>query len=497
MATVIDEPLPQLGCYDVVIIGAGFVGSMIARQLSRFKGRFALVEKNAFPCFGVSKASLAQIHLPDFCPPGSLKGRLGRDAPARFKILARELDVAYREMDELWLALEPAHLTSLAAAKQRGEANGATGFEIIGPQKVLELEPHVTQDVVGGLFGKGVGVIHPPEWGFALVENAVQNGVAVHLNTAVTDIVAQDDGSFRVVTSKGIVDTRFVINAAGLYADEIAWMVGDHRIRLTLRKGTMLIFDKSASHLVRHMIFGTFSEDHSQDLAPTSHGNLILGVHYVKPDHKQDTKVSRTGIRETLKLGQQLVPALSQRDIITSFAGILATNNMAAEGDFYISASEHTPGVLHIIVGAPGLTAAPAIADLVIDLLADAGLQIEEKRTFQKRRMGWHRFQGASLDEKQTLIAENQKFGHIVCRCEQVTEAEIEAAIQRGADSIDAVKHLTRAGMGRCQGGFCGISVLKHLARQLDIAPGEVSKMGNGSSHVLKSSRAVNKIQGR
>ena len=490
VTTFTDEPLPQLGRYDVVIIGAGVVGSMIARQLSRLKGRFALLEKETFPCFGVSKSSLAQIHLPDFCPPGSLKGRLCRDAPARFKILARELDVAYREMDEIWLALEDSHLDNLAAAKQRGEANGAVGFEMIGPQKVLELEPHITQDVVGGLFARGVGVIHPPEWGFALVENAVQNGVAVHLDTAVTDIVAQDDGSFQVVTSKGIVYTRFVVNAAGLYADEIAWMVGDHRIRLALRKGTMLIFDKSASHLVRHMIFGTFSEGHSQDLAPTCHGNLILGVHYVKPDHKNDTTVSRTGIRETLKLGQQLVPSLSQRDIITSFAGTVATNNMAAEGDFYISPSEQTPGVFHVILGVPGLTAAPAIADLVIDQLADAGLQMEEKKAFQKKRIGWPRFQDAGFNEKQTLIAKNPKYAQIVCRCEQVTEAEIEVAVQRGADNIDAVKHLTRAGMGRCQGGFCGISVLKHLSKQLDIDPADVTKMGDGS-------RAVFAVRGR
>jgi len=205
----------------------------------------------------------------------------------------------------------------------------------------------------------------------------------------------------------------------------------------------------------------------------------------VKPKHKHDTEVGRENIRETVKLGQELVPALSEKDVITGFSGILQSNNKAANGDFFVGPSTRTPGVIHVLVGAPGLTAAPGIADLVIKMLTDLGLQAEEKKDFQRNRMGWLRFEPASLDEKQAMVSSNSKYGHIVCRCEKVTEAEILEAIRRGADTMDGVKHLTRAGMGRCQGGFCGIRVLNHLAGQLGIRPTQVTKKGEGSHQIV------------
>jgi glycerol-3-phosphate dehydrogenase len=249
----------------------------------------------------------------------------------------------------------------------------------------------------------------------------------------------------------------------------------------------MLIFDKSASHLVGHMIFGTSSAPHSQNVAPTVHGNLIAGVHYVEAEHKTDTRVSRDGIRETLKLGQQLVPALSEADIITSFAGILANNSMASDGDFYIAPSVRQPHVIHVIVGAPGLSAAPGIADYVINLLDDAGFKTEEKKNVRLRRRNWPRFECASIEQRQQMIAENPKHGHVLCRCEKVTEAEIREAIRNGARTMDAVKHLTRAGMGRCQGGFCATFVLEQLVEELGVAPTHVTKCGPGSQQILRS----------
>ena len=482
--------IPQMGDFDVIIIGGGIIGAIIARQLSKFKGRFAVLEKAAFPGCGVSKASLSQIHLPDFCPPGSLKGRLCRNAPARFKALATELEVLYREVDEIWLALEPEQVSDLEAAKARAESHGAAGFEIIGPQRVRELEPHVTPEAVAGLYAKGLGVIYTPEWNFALIENAVQNGVRLYLQTEVVDIGKTKDGTYFLTTHQGTLTAKYVINAAGLFADEIARMVGDTHIQLSLRKGTMLIFDKSVSHLARHMIFGSFSESHSQDIAPTAHGNLILGAHYVKTDKKSDTRVSRQGIQETLKLGRQLIPALSEKDVITSFVGILANSNMSRDGDFFIAPSVQTPGVIHVMVGAPGLSAAPAIADYVVQLLGDAGWRTAEKADFDPRRRGWPRFETASMAKKQQMIDTDPKYGHVLCRCEQVTEAEILQSIYRGARTMDAVKHLTRAGMGRCQGGFCAPFVLKQLANELGIPPTRVTKSGPGSHQVLKMTKA-------
>ena len=480
---------PHIGDYDVIVIGAGIVGAMIARQLSKIQGRFAVLEKAAFPGFGVSKASLSQIHLPDFCPPGSLKGKLCRDAPARFKRLANELNVLYREVDELWLALDPAQVADLEAAKARAASHGATGFEIIGPQQIRELEPHVTPKAVAGLYARGLGVIYTPQWNFALIENAVQNGVHLHLHTEVVDIAKTRNGIYRLTTNQGTLTTSYVINAAGLYADEIARMAGDDHIHLSLRKGTMLIFDKAASHLVRHMIFGTFSDSHSQDIAPTTHGNLILGVHYVPTNDKTDNKVSRDAIGKTFELGRQLVPALSPEDIITSFAGILAKPTMTPDGDFYIAASQHFPGVIHVVVGAPGLSAAPAVAEYVMQLLVDAGMPAEEKTDFNPKGAGWPAFETASISKKQQMIDADSKYGHIICRCEQVSEAETITAIRRGAHSMDAVKHLTRAGMGRCQGGFCGAFVLKRLAAELGVAPTQVTKSGPGSWQIVKMTK--------
>jgi glycerol-3-phosphate dehydrogenase len=268
-------------------------------------------------------------------------------------------------------------------------------------------------------------------------------------------------------------------------------MAGDGHIQLSLRKGTMLIFDKSVSHLAQHMIFGSFSESHSQDIAPTAHGNLIAGVHYVKTDKKSDTQVSREGIQETLKLGRQLIPALSEKDVITSFAGILAISNTSRDGDFFIAPSEHAPGVIHVMVGAPGLSAAPALAEYVVELLGDAGWRTAEKAGFNPRRLGWPRFATAPPEKKQQMIDTDPKYGHVVCRCEQVTEAEILGSIRRGAGTMDAVKHLTRAGMGRCQGGFCAPFVLKQLANELDIPATRVTKNGPGSHQILKMTKAV------
>lgn len=467
--------------YDVIVIGAGIIGSMIARELSRFQIRGALIDKGPFPGFGVTKSGMAQIHSTDFCPPGTLKGKLCLDAPVRFKRLADQLDVTYREVDELWLALEPSQIANLEAAKERGEGHGATGYEIIGAKRIRELEPHVTEKAVAALYIRGLGVIHPPEWSFALTENALQNGIHLYLNTSVLNIQKTEEEKYVVQTSKGPFKTRFIVNAAGLFADEIAWMVQDHHIRLTLRKGSIAIFDKSVSHLVRHMIFGTFSESHSQNIAPTAHGNLILGIYYTRPENKGDTKVSREGIREIMKLGKELVPALSERDIITSFAGILAGNTMMTNGDFYIAPSEHVPGLIHVVAGAPGLTAAPGIADLVVKMLFDAGIDMEEKKAFQEKRTGWPRFSAAIPEKQEDMIASNSKYGHIICRCEKVSEGEVLEAIHRGASTLDAVKHVTRAGMGRCQGGFCGPLALGLLSKELSIPVREVTKKGDGS----------------
>jgi glycerol-3-phosphate dehydrogenase len=313
--------------------------------------------------------------------------------------------------------------------------------------------------------------------------------LSLHLNSSVTGISRIRDFDFIVTTPQGSYRTRFIVNAAGLFVDEIARMVGDEDIHLILTKGTMAVLDKSVSHLARNMIYGTFGKDHSQLITPTAHGNLLIGLGtFTKPEDKSDTKVTRESLREVIQMGKELVPALADKDVITTFAGIRSDNTKAsASGDFYIDHSEHSPGVIHAAIGSPGLTAAPAIAELIVKMLDEAGLRLEENKDFQESRSGWLRFETSSPEERQALIASNSQYGHIVCRCEKVSEAEILEAIHRGADSMDAVKHLTRAGMGRCQGGFCGISVLNHLAQHTGLAPAQITKKGEGSYQIIES----------
>jgi glycerol-3-phosphate dehydrogenase len=333
------------------------------------------------------------------------------------------------------------------------------------------------------LYVRGLGCIYPPEWAFALVENGVQNGLHLYLGTPVTAVDKEEDATYRVRTPKGNVRTKYIVNAAGLFADEVAWMVGDQDVRLILRKGIMAILDKSVSHLLQnHMVYGTFSPRHSQVLAPTAHGNLILGISYTKPERKDDTEVTREGLQEIVRMGKELVPALSEKDIIAGFTGLVADNNKAPmNGDFYVAHSEHAPGVIHVVVGGPGLTASPAIAELVIQMLSEAGMQMDEKKFFQKKREAWPRVSALPREERGERIKANPKYGRVVCRCEQVSEGEIAEVIRRGAISLDAVKHVTRAGMGRCQGNFCSHSVLTVLAEERHISAAEVAQKGNDS----------------
>ena len=475
--------------YDVAIIGAGIVGSAIARELSRYEGRVALLDKEPFPGFGVTKSGISMIHSPLMCPPGTLKEKLCMGATARYKKLAIELKVDFKEVDELFLALDPSHIANLETLWKRGKEYGLEGCEIIGPEKIHELEPHVTPKALSALVVRGLGSIYPPEWAFALSENACQNGVRLHFRTPVTGIDTKKDFAYVVHTEKEPFKSRYIINAAGLFADEIAAMVGDRDIELTLTKGTMAIFDKSVSHLLGRMVYGTFSGSHSQMMTQTVHGNLMIGLgHFSKPEHKRDTSVTPEKLQKIIRMAKELVPSLPEREIIATFAGIRSENNMVTKGDFYIAHSSKAPGVIHGVIGSPGLTAAPAIAERIIQMLQEAGLKLIDKRSFRKERREGPRLSDPSFETRRSVMASNPGYGRMVCRCEQVTEGEIEDAIQRGADTFDGVKHLTRAGMGRCQGGYCSLPVMSLLAKRLGVGLGQVTKKGGRSRQVFSPS---------
>ncbi len=252
----------------------------------------------------------------------------------------------------------------------------------------------------------------------------------------------------------------------------------------------MAILDKSVSHLARNMIYGTFGKDHSQLITPTAHGNLLIGLGtFTKPEDKRDTRVTRESLKEVVQMGRDLVPAISDKDVITAFAGIRSDNTKAsAPGDFFIDHSEHSPGVIHAAIGSPGLTAAPAIAELIVRMLGEAGLPLEEKKDFQEKRNGWVRFETSSQEERQALIASNSRYGHMVCRCEKVTEAEIFEAISRGADTMDASeashesRHGTVSGWDSAGSASSTISLNTH-----GLPPDQITKKGEGSYQVIES----------
>ncbi len=475
------------GPYDVLVIGAGMVGAMILRKLSRFRLRVAAVEREPQPGFGVTKSSLSYIHRNHFNPPGSLRARLCRGAPERFRDLAGELGVGYREADELNLAFDESQAREVRTRKEWGERNGEATFRFIGREETLRLEPHLARDFTLATHSRAHGMIHPPEWAFALVESARANGAAVFLETEVTGIGREADGTFRVVTDRGSLRARFLVNAAGLHADRIAAMGGDGHVRLHPTRGTFAIFDPAASPLLRHLVYvGGLDPACSHMLGPTLHGNLILGLgRFREPESRTDTRVTREALDEILGMGRRILPGLPEGDLITSFAGIKTTNNLAENGDFFIGSAGASPRLIHALIGSPGITASPGIARHVLDLLADAGLELAAKPDFLPAPPRPPRFRDAGPEEREALVRRDPARGHLVCRCEQVSEAEVREAVRRGARTVDGVKHLTRAGMGRCQGGFCGPWVLKLLAAELGVPLEAVTRRGRGSEEVV------------
>ncbi|MBN2323461.1 MAG: FAD-dependent oxidoreductase [Spirochaetes bacterium] len=463
--------------FDVVVIGAGIVGSMLLRELSRFECEIAVVEQFPQPGFGVTKSSLSYIHRNHFNPPGTLAAKLCAGARKAFRKLSDELRVDYKETGEFLLALEPSHIPQMMKRKQWGEQNGETGFRIMKGSEVLRREPEVNPAVLSAVYSSGHGMIYPPEWAFALVENACSNGAHAFFGTKVIGIAGNDDGLFTIHTGNGTIRSRFIVNAAGNKAAKIASMTGDDGIELTLSRGTFAIFDKIHSSLVRNILYvGGGDPAVSQVVGPTVSGNLILGLGSFKtPDSTEDTKVTRESLDEIIAMGRDIVPDLPVTDIITFFAGIKSVNNLEEGGDFHIGYSDLSRRVIHLLIGSPGVTASPGIARHVIDLLSDGGLSLVEKKLFDSSR-----------EKKEDDWDKGQKWpcGRIVCRCENVTEATIQNAIERGARTIDGVKHLTRAGMGRCQGGFCEGRIIRYLSEALGIEPTEITKKGEGSEQI-------------
>lgn len=467
---------------DVVIIGGGVVGCCIARELSRFELKTTLIEKEDDVAEGTSKANSAIIHAGFDATPDTWKAKLNVLGNRMYPQLCKELDVPFKQNTSLVVAVGEEEKNNLDVLFKKGLQNGVKDLSIIGKDKLLEMEPNLSPDVTAALYAPTGGIVCPYEFTIALAENASINGVDFIFNAPAIEINKTEKDTFIIKTLKGNIETKFIINAAGLFADSISKMAGAEEYTITPRKGEYLIFDKQCGDLVSRTIFPTPTKISKGILvAPTVDGNVFIGPNSNNIEDKEDKKVTQAGIDEIVSGARKLVPALPMRNVITSFAGLRAVSNT---NDFIIKASKKVKGFINVGgIQSPGLSAAPAIAEMVVDILKDEDLELEIKKDFNPHRPKKYRFRELDDDTRRKLIERNPAYGHIICRCETVTEAEIVDAIKRpvGARSVDAVKRRTRAGMGRCQGGFCSPRVVEILSRELGKSPLEITKKGPGS----------------
>ncbi|KYO65474.1 NAD(P)/FAD-dependent oxidoreductase [Thermovenabulum gondwanense] len=480
---------------DVVIIGGGVVGTAIAYELGKYNLDVVLLEKGDDVASGTTKANSAIIHAGYDAKPGTLKAKLNVRGNFLFSKICEELDVPFKRIGSLVLAFNDEEIKEIENLLERGKINGIPQIEIIGKEDILKMEPNVNKEVKAALFAKTAGIICPYELAQAFGENAFLNGVEFKFNSPVIGIEKLKDG-FIVKTTHEDIHARFIINAAGVYADEIARMANAEEYKIIPRKGEYLLFDKSVGNIVNKVLFPTPTKISKGILvSPTVDGNFFIGPNSNNQESKEDTSVTLEGIEEIIKGAQRLVPNIPLKSVITSFAGIRA---VAETDDFVINASQKVKGFINAGgIQSPGLSAAPAIAEMVIEILKDEGLQLNYKQNYICGRPKKFRFRELTNEQRKKLIEENPDFGHIVCRCETVTKAEIIDAIRRplGAKSLDAVKRRTRAGMGRCQGGFCSPRIAEILSKELNIEQTQVTKFGPGSE-ILKGRVKEFEIEG-
>jgi glycerol-3-phosphate dehydrogenase len=488
--------------YDLVIVGAGVVGSLIARALSRFKLDILLVEKESDVGAAASAANTAIIHAGYDPVPGSLKAAMNVLGNRMWDGLADELGFAFERRGDYVVAIGERELPKLHSLLERGKRNGVLGMDMISGEAMRQREPTVNPDVTGALWASTGGICDPFAVTSAAAENAVMNGVTLMLETAFEDFVMQDGRIVAVRTSRGTFGCRWAINAAGLYSDEVMHRAGVRpEFRITPRRGEYHVLDR-AEITVNSVMFPVPSPISKGILVTTTtHGNAIIGPNAHEVADKEDWSVTRAGLEEVWRGATKLVPGLSPRQTIASFAGLRAGGNARCQTpgvdydhDFLVEIPKNVHGFVNLGgIESPGLTSAPAIAERVIELLQDAGEPFEEKRLWNPIRPPRPRFRDLSWEERALLVQRDPRYGRIVCRCETVMEGEIVAEIHAPipARTYDAIKRRTWLGTGRCQGAFDAPRVAEILARELGLSPLAVTKKGPGSELLARPTKAT------
>ena len=472
--------------YDVAIIGAGVVGTLIARELSAYDLSVVLLEKCNDVAMGTTKANSAIVHAGFDAEPGTLKAKLSIKGCCMMESVCEELGVPYKNIGSLVIAFNDTQMHTLTNLLLRGNQNGVQDLRIIGQDKLRELEPNVNVNAKGALWAPTAAIICPYGLAIAAAENAVTNGVELKRNFEVKNVSTEDDGTLVLSSGQESVSASYVINSAGVYADKVAKLFGDNDYKIIARKGEYFLFDKKMDGLVKRVVFQCPTKMGKGVLiAPTTHGNVIIGPNAEDVDDKDNCATSAKGTEEVLKTARRSITKLSTVDLITSFAGLRAHN--ANSNDFFIEYSKTNKRVIHLVgIESPGLTAAPAIAKYVCSMFMDVAGKQKKNRNYNPVRPEPVRVKELADEQLRELIEKDSAYGRIVCRCETVSEGEIIDAIRApvGATDVDGVKRRTRSGMGRCQGGFCGSKVAEILAREMGVDINTITKSG-GNSNLL------------
>lgn len=465
--------------YDVAIIGAGITGCAIARELSKYDLNVVMIEKCDDVSNGTTKANSGIVHAGYDAINGTLKAKLNVLGNEMYDNICEELNVPFKRNGSLVIGFNDDDMRTIESLFKRGIKNKVKGLEIIDKQTLESMEPNVSDKAAGALYAGTGGIVSPYELAIAMAENAAENGVEFLLSTEVTNLTREND-KFVIEAGGKNIETSFVINAAGLFSDNISAFMGEKDYKIIPRRGEYCLFDKREGNIVKRVIFQTPTERGKGILVtPTVHGNLLIGPNAIVMDKRDDVSTTAEGMDEVISGARKSVKNINMRKVITSFTGIRAT---PSTGDFIINSP--FKGFINAAgIESPGLTSAPAVALYVCDILQNSGLKLNKKKDYNPKRENTKRFIDMTEDERSAALKENPLYGRMICRCEFVTEGDIVSAIRRplGARSVDGVKKRTRAGMGRCQGGFCMPRVVDILSRELGICPVDVMKNEKGS----------------